>query len=250
MGTPVNPGFVSAIVPTYNEAGCIDANVQKIVAYLAAKFYSFEVVVVDDGSTDNTPQQVAQAAQREPRIKLIRFSANRGKGFAVREGVLRAQGDAVFFTDADLSTPVEEIEKGLKALEEDYPVAMASRRHPESIVCRYQSPAREGIGRLFNLVVRLLLSLPFHDTQCGFKCFTAAAGREIFSRARIDGFAFDVEMLVIARRLDYRVKEIPVHWTNAPESKVRPARHFLRVVGELSRIYRNDRRGLYSRQAT
>jgi len=241
--------FISVIVPAYNEQGCIAANVEKVAGYLAAGFSRFEVIVVDDGSTDGTPREISRAARLDPRIKLIPIPANRGKGFAVREGVLQAEGDAIFFTDADLSTPVEEIEAGLKGLNEDTPVVIASRRHPESVIALYQSRTREGIGRLFNRCVKLLLSLPFQDTQCGFKCFTREAGRKIFSRALIDGFAFDVEILVIARRLGYRVNEIPVCWTNSPESKVRPLRDFARVATDLLRIYRNDRAGLYGPQA-
>jgi dolichyl-phosphate beta-glucosyltransferase len=242
----VNPIFISVIVPAYNEGSCIRSNLKKIVDYLSTRFSQFEVIVVDDGSSDDTPKQVSLAAQEERRIKLISYSTNRGKGFAVREGVLAAQGDAVCFTDADLSTPVEAIEKGMKDLEERCPVVIASRRHAESVVLLHQHWGRETVGRLFNLFIKILLSLSFPDTQCGFKCFTREAGRSIFSLARIDGFAFDVEILVIARRLGYRVKEIPVCWTNSPQSKVRPLRDLSRVIGDLLKIYRNDRAGLYS----
>jgi dolichyl-phosphate beta-glucosyltransferase len=241
--------FVSVVIPTYNEGGCIQSNLQKVVNYLHARFSQFEVIVVDDGSTDDTQKKVAESANKEPRIRLVPFSANHGKGFVVRQGVLQARGDAIFFTDADLSTPVEEIEAGLEALGAHWPVVVASRRHPESAIILQQSRGREAIGRIFNRVVRRLLSLPFHDTQCGFKGFAREAAREIFSLARIDGFAFDAEILVIARRLGHRVKEIPVYWTNSPNSKVRPARHMSLVVRDLLKIYRNDRAGLYSPQA-
>lgn len=241
----MNSSFVSVVIPTYNEGRRIQSTLERVIQYLSAKFSRFEIIVVDDGSTDGTPQQVARAAHQEPLIKLIPLSTNRGKGFVVREGVLNAQGEVIFFTDADLSTPVEEIEKGLAGLEEGYPVVIASRRHPESIVALHQGRGREIVGRAFNLFVRALLSLPFHDTQCGFKGFSREAAREIFSLARIDGFAFDAEVLVIARQLGYSVKEIPVYWTNSPDSKVRPVRHLLRVARELLRIYCNDRQGLY-----
>jgi dolichyl-phosphate beta-glucosyltransferase len=242
----VNPNFVSVVIPTYNEGRRIQSTLERVIQYLSAKFSRFEIIVVDDGSADGTPQQVARAAHQEPRIKFIPLSANRGKGFVVREGVLSAQGEVIFFTDADLSTPVEEIEKGLAGLEEGYPVVIASRRHPESIVALHQVRRREIVGRAFNLFVRALLSLPFHDTQCGFKGFSREAAREIFSLARIDGFAFDAEILVIARRLGFRVREIPVYWTNSPDSKVRLMRHLSGVASDLLKIRCNDRQGLYS----
>lgn len=241
--------FVSVIVPAYNEGECIESTLATITGYLRARFSRFEVIVADDGSTDDTGRRVAEFAAREPSVRLVAFPENHGKGFVVRQGVLAARGDAVFFTDADLSTPVEEIEKGLAGLEAGCPVVIASRRHPESVIALSQGPGREAIGRAFNLFVRGLLSLPFYDTQCGFKCFTGAAAREIFSLARVDGFAFDVETIVIARRLGYRVREIPVHWTNSPDSKVRPVRDLLFVVKDLLRIRRNDSRGLYRRRA-
>jgi dolichyl-phosphate beta-glucosyltransferase len=242
----VNPSFVSVVIPTYNEGGRIQSNLEKVTGYLSTKFSQFEVIVVDDGSTDDTPKKIAQAARQEDRIRLISFPANRGKGFVVRQGVLAARGDAIFFTDADLSTPVEEIEEGFKGLEEGYPVVIASRRHPESVIALRQNRAREAVGRIFNRAVKTILSLPFEDTQCGFKCFSREAARRIFSLARIDGFAFDAEILVIARRLGFRVREIPVHWANSPDSKVRLVRHLSRVARDLLKIRCNDRQGIYS----
>ncbi len=241
----MNPNFVSVVIPAYNEGGRIQSNLEKITGYLSSKFSQFEVIVVDDGSADDTAKKVAQAAHHEPRIRLISFPANRGKGFVVRQGVLAARGDAIFFTDADLSTPVEAIEAGLKELAEGYPVVIASRRHPESVITLHQSRAREAAGRIFNLAVKTILSLPFEDTQCGFKGFSREAARSIFSLARIDGFVFDAELLVIARRFGFRVREIPVHWTNAPDSKVRLVRHLSSVARDLLQIRRNDRQGIY-----
>ena len=241
----MNSKFISIVIPAYNEGGRIESTLAQVVGYLSTNFSRFEVVVVDDGSTDDTAQRVALAAAKEPRVRLLSFPDNRGKGFAVRQGVLAARGAAVFFTDADLSTPVEEIEKGIEGLAEGSPAVIASRRHPESVIAVRQGWLRETVGRAFNLFVRALLSVPSHDTQCGFKGFDREAAQAIFSRARIDGFAFDVEILVIAQRLGYRIKEIPVRWTNSADSKVRPARQLPHVVGEVLKIYLNDRQKLY-----
>jgi dolichyl-phosphate beta-glucosyltransferase len=242
----VNAYFVSVIIPTYNEGGCIQSNLEKVVDYLSPISSQSEVIVVDDGSTDDTLKQVALAAHQDPRIRLIPFSTNRGKGFAVKQGILAARGDAVFFTDADLSTSIEAIQAGLNGIAEGCPVVIASRRHPESVIALPQNRARDAIGRLFNLVVRTLLSLRFRDTQCGFKCFSREAAREIFSLARIDGYAFDVEIIIIARKLGYRIKEIPVCWSDSADSKVRPLGDLSRVTRDLLKIYRNERAGLYS----
>jgi dolichyl-phosphate beta-glucosyltransferase len=244
----MNSTFVSVVIPTYNEGGRIEPNLEKIIKYLNVKFAQFEVIAVDDGSRDDTPRKIAEVARKEPRVRHFLFSTNRGKGFVVREGILKARGDVIFFTDADLSTPVEEIEKAVQGLSEGYPVIIASRRHEESVIRLRQNWFRGTIGRVFNLLVRILLTMPLRDTQCGFKGFSRQAAQEIFSRVHIEGFAFDAEVLLIARRLGYSIKEIPVCWTNSPESKVRPLRHSLLVVGELLRIYWNDRKGLYDKK--
>lgn len=231
---------LSVVVPAYNEEVRIEKSLEKLAAYLQANFPAFEIIVIDDGSTDSTAKKVQQAAAADNRVVLHSLPSNRGKGFAVRTGMLMAQGDAVLFTDADLSTPVEEIDLALKELERGYPVVIASRRHPESVIERRQSWAREAIGRAFNKLIRLVLSLPFKDTQCGFKCFSAAAAKAIFTRASIDTFSFDVEIMMIAMALGYPIKEIPVHWSNAPGSKVRPLHDAAPICRELWTLHRNS----------
>ena len=245
----MNSSFVSVVVPAYNEASCIRRNVEQIVRYLSARFQRFEVIVVNDGSTDATQREIAEVALRDGRITPVLLPANRGKGFAVREGVLKAKGDAVLFTDADLSTPVEEIEKAVAELSNGYSVVIGSRQHPQSNVRVCQSRLRELMGKSFNVVIRTLFPLPYRDTQCGFKCFTQRAAREVFSVAQIDGFSFDVEVLLIAQRLGYRVKEIPVSWAHVDASKVSVARNWLSVVKEIFQIYWNDRKGFYGRKS-
>ncbi len=229
---------VSIIVPAYNEEARIQPTLEKLAAYLERNFRQYEIIVVDDGSTDSTAQKVHQWAAANTHIVLRSLPVNCGKGRAVREGMMMAKGDAVLFTDADLSTPVEEIDLAMTELKRGFAVVIASRRHPNSVIARRQSWVREAIGRAFNRLVRTLFSLPFRDTQCGFKCFTEAAAREIFARATIDTFSFDVEILMIAMSLGYAIKEIPVRWTNAPGSKVRPLRDTASIVRELFTLYR------------
>jgi dolichyl-phosphate beta-glucosyltransferase len=169
-------------------------------------------------------------------VKLIRYEANRGKGFAVKQGVLSSRGNYILFSDADLSTPIEETEKLLAALDKGADVAIGSRGLPGSRVEIHQSRARETMGRMFNLVVRRLLSLPFMDTQCGFKAFKRSAARDLFSRQTVNGFAFDVEVLCLAQDAGYQVKEVPVRWRNHPETKVRLFKHGIRMLVDTFRV--------------
>ena len=240
---------ISVVIPVYNEGGCIKPNLEKVIKYLASRFSRFQVIVVDDGSTDDTHERLKEVVCEGSRIRVISFQSNHGKGFAVRQGILKAEGEVVFFTDADLSTPMEETEKALVELSKGYPVVIASRQHRDSTIRVRQSFHREVMGKCFNLLVKLLFRLPFRDTQCGFKCFSQRAAREIFSVAQIDGFAFDVEILLVARRLGHSVREIPICWTNSPESKVRLIQGSLGMLRELAVIYRNDWKGLHDRKA-
>jgi dolichyl-phosphate beta-glucosyltransferase len=229
---------VSVVIPAYNEGVRIEKTLRELVRYLELKFPRFEIIVSDDGSSDDTAEKIKRLAETNRQNVLLSHLPNRGKGFAVRQGMLRAANEAVLFTDADLSTPVEEIEIALAELARGFSVVIASRRHPESVIARRQNLAREFIGRTFNALVRLMTGLLYRDTQCGFKCFTLSAAKEIFSRARIDRFSFDVEILLIAGAMGYAIKEIPVRWSDAPGSKVRPLRDLATILRELMQLYR------------
>jgi dolichyl-phosphate beta-glucosyltransferase len=237
--------FLSVVIPAYNEQARIGETLQRAYPWLRSRFARFEIIVVDDGSTDRTVDTVDDFASRAPELRLLETLENMGKGHAVRSGVLASRGEAVLFSDADLSTPIEEVEKALDLLAGGYAVAIASRALKDSDVRVHQGIVRETMGKIFNVIVRRLCRLPFIDTQCGFKCYSRAAAQAIFSRARVDGFAFDVETLVIARRLGLRVADFPVRWFDSPPSRVRMVLHPIQMLIEILKVRRNERRGYY-----
>lgn len=211
---------LSVVVPVFNEEQRVAECLRRLEAYLSHAKYDWEVIVSSDGSTDRTDAIVAERAVSEPRVKLLRSSPNRGKGSAARRGMLDARGERVVMTDVDLSAPVKECEKLLAALDAGADVAIGSRgvRSPGADV--RQSPKRRFAGRVFNALVRCATGLPFKDTQCGFKAFTNAAAKSLFSEQKLDGFAFDVEILLLARQKGLAVKEVPVMWAEGKDSKV------------------------------
>ena len=213
---------LSIIIPAFNEESRLPGTIETLQMYLGTQKFSFlETVVVDDGSRDGTAAYVERAASSWPVLRLLKNPGNRGKGYSVRHGMLNAKGDWVLFSDADLSTPIEEVEKLLAAVDsEGADAAIGSRALDRSLVSVHQSALREFSGRFFNLVMRVVTGLPFLDTQCGFKLFRREAAQEIFSRVRIDGFGFDVEALFIARKRGFKTVEVPVRWNDVAGSKV------------------------------
>lgn len=225
---------LSVIVPAYNEEGRIGRTMAGIRGYLEGRPYASEIIVVDDGSLDRTAARAEDALRGFPDARILRRSANRGKGFSVREGVLTARGAFVLFSDADLSTPIEELDKFWPLIDEGGDVVIGSRALPGSDIRIRQNPVRELMGKTFNLFVRLLLFRGIPDTQCGFKLLRRTAALDLFSRLRTTGFSFDVEILYLCRLSGYRVDQVPVVWRNSPQSKVRllgsPAAMFLDLV--------------------
>jgi glycosyltransferase involved in cell wall biosynthesis len=209
---------ISIIIPAYNEEKRLPATLSTVQAYLKAASWEFtEIVVVDDGSRDATAEIARKAG-----VRLLQNPGNRGKGYSVRHGMLDAKGDWLLFSDADLSTPIEELEKLWTAVERELAqAAIGSRDLDRSLIGVRQPLFREFGGRFFNVVIRLVTGLPFHDTQCGFKLFEVAAAREIFRRQRVERFGFDVEVLFIAQRLGYRTLEVPVRWNDVAGTKVK-----------------------------
>lgn len=228
--------YLSVIIPAYNEEVRLQASLERVVAYLDAQPFSSEILVVDDGSTDETAAIARRYAGANARVRILRYTPNRGKGHAVRIGMSEADGQLMLLCDADLSTPIEDLEKLMPYLDDGYDVVIGSRALPESDLRVHQPWLREQLGRAFNLLVRILGVGGFADTQCGFKLFTRRSARDVFPKLFTDRWAFDVEALLVARKLRYRIREVPVTWVNAPGSKVNVLRDAARTVKDLLRI--------------
>lgn len=240
--------FLSIVVPAFNEERRLPQTLDKILAYLAKHKRSSEVVVVDDGSRDATAEVAEGFAKLHKQVRVLRNPGNRGKGYSIRHGVREAAGEWILFTDADLSAPIEELEKLFRAIEEHgAQVAIGSRALDRSLIGVHQSWFRENAGRLFNLLMRIIVGLPFWDTQCGFKLFRRDAAQEAFGRGVIDGFGFDVEVLYIARKLGHKIVEVPVRWDHADGTKLHMTGDSAKMFADLLRVRLNDWRGVYRR---
>jgi dolichyl-phosphate beta-glucosyltransferase len=242
--------ILSVVIAAYNEANVIRSTIHRVASHLNQK-RSYEIVVVDDGSTDATREILKEMEQRLPALRVILNGGNQGKGFAMKRGVLAARGEFILCTDADLAYPIEDVEEFLLAAQKGVDAAIGSRVHPSSLYSMHARYfpyifQRHLIGRAFIMIVNLLFNLHISDTQCGFKLFRASAARDIFSRVRMSDFSYDVEVCCLARRLGYHIQEMPVHFRfDGGKSSVRIFISSLRMLKDLICIRWNLYRGLY-----
>lgn len=239
-----NDLLLSLIIPAYNEEKRIGASLAQIIAYFQRNGYSHELIVVDDGSTDSTVEVVKELMAGMQNGRLL-CATHGGKGAAVRKGVLSAKGQYVFFTDADLSTPITDLEKFLEQLNQGYKVVIGSRKIAGANVEVHQSWLRESMGKVFTWLTNVILANNISDVTCGFKGFSRPVAQKVFSRQQINGWSFDAEVLFLAQKYGYAIKEVPVHWRNDPGTKVKLLRDTIRSFLGLLKIRANDWRGKY-----
>ena len=235
----------SIVIPAYNEASRIGSTLDRILNYVISQRWDAEVIVVNDGSRDRTADLVREYARRYPFLRLLENPGNRGKGYSVRNGMLNAAGDLLLFSDADLSSPIEEAPKLFHAIEEGADVAIGSRWLKPDTQTKRQSPLRQFYGRAFNVALRVLLGLREKDTQCGFKAFTRVAAQRILPQQQIERWGFDPEILYLARRHGFRVTEVPVAWAHVEGTRISPLRDGLRMFAEVLNIRWNALSGKY-----
>lgn len=237
--------YLSIIIPAYNEEKRISQCFKQVKEYFSSQKYSYEIIFVNDGSTDKTISQLKSQILKLSNFRIIDNIENHGKGYVVRQGMMAAKGKYILFADVDLSTPIEEIEKLFPYIKK-YSVVIGSRYLKKSNIKIAQPLTRKIISRLGNIFIKLLLGLPYHDTQCGFKLFESSAARDIFSRSTINRWGFDMEILTIAKPLGYNVKEVAVNWYNDPRSQVRAGRAAWNTIKEVIKIKDNVKEGIYN----
>jgi dolichyl-phosphate beta-glucosyltransferase len=240
----------SIIFPAYNESERLITSIPKVLDYVHERGLRAEIIVVNDGSTDDTAEVVRRFAAENPRIALLENPSNRGKGYSVRNGMLHAKGAVALFTDADLSSPITEADKLFKALAEGADVAIGSRWLKRELQTERQPLYRQIYGRLFNLGLSLALGLNYRDTQCGFKAFTRQAVQIIFTRQQIERWGFDPELLFLANKFKLKTSEVPVEWAHDHRSKINPLRDGLKMGVEVLKIRCNDMIGRYKQSST
>jgi dolichyl-phosphate beta-glucosyltransferase len=244
---------ISIVIPAYNEEKRLDRTLARIRDYFAnvpTSHREIEIIVVNDGSTDGTANLVRRWMNEMPCLRLVENGGNRGKGYSVRHGILEALGTIALFTDADLSSPIEESQKLLAAIDAGSDVSIGSRGVDRSMIVVHQSIFREVAGIIFNRFVKLFTGLPFEDTQCGFKAFVRERSRIIFEQQRIEGFGFDPEILFLAQRHGLRTAEVPVRWAHDAATRVHVFRDSLRMFADLLLIRWNSLLGRYPRRSS
>lgn len=237
---------ITIVIPAYNEGERLRPTLDRILEFVLQNHWNAEVIVVDDGSSDSTPDIVREFSQTSGgTVRLLQNPGNRGKGYSVRNGMLHANADVILFTDADLSSPIEESTKLFSALESGADIAIGSRWARSELQTKRQSVARQVLGRVFNGLLRLLLSLDFKDTQCGFKAFRRRAAHTLFPLQQINGWGFDPEILFLARKFGFKVEEVPVRWGHDTRTRINPIIDGSRMVSEMMRIRLNYLTGKY-----
>lgn len=235
----------SIVIPAYNESARLGATLAKVLAYVHAQRWDAEVIVVNDGSRDDTADIVRAYSAKVPAVRLVENPGNRGKGYSVRNGMLNARGRVVLFSDADLSSPIEEAPKLFSALDQGADIAIGSRWLRAESQTQRQPLHRQLFGRIYNLILRLTLGLQFADTQCGFKAFKLPAVQAIFPLQKIERWGFDPEILFLARKLHFKVKEVSVVWGHSGGTRINPLIDGSRMVMEMLRIRWYDLSGKY-----
>jgi dolichyl-phosphate beta-glucosyltransferase len=236
----------SIVIPAYNEGKRLGPTLNQVLAYIEQQGWDAEVIVVNDGSRDNTRDIVLSLAESHPQLKLVENPGNRGKGYSVRNGMLKASGEIIVFSDADLSSPIEEMPKLLQALESGADIAIGSRWLRVELQTTRQSLHRQLFGRIFNALNRIVLGLKFKDTQCGFKAFTRPAAQAILPLQQIERWGFDPEILFLARKFGFRVQEVPVRWGHAGGTRINPLADGARMFYEMLHIRWCDLSGKYN----
>ena len=238
--------FLSIIIPAYNEETRLPQTLEEIDRFLQQQSYTYEVIIVENGSTDRTTEVAESFARQHPYVRVLH--SRKGKGAAVKTGILNARGEYLFICDADLSMPIEEVSKFLPPVLNSYDIAIASREVPGAR--RYDEPFYRHLeGRVFNWIVRVLAVPGIQDTQCGFKCFKREVALDIFPYQTMDGWSFDVEVLYIARKRGYRLVEVPINWYYKANSRINPIQDAIDMLVEVFKIRLNAWKGIYERKA-
>jgi len=238
----------SVIIPAYNERARIRATLDRVLAYASERGWNAEIIVVNDGSRDDTAEIARKYAAVNSRLRLLENPGNRGKGYSVRNGMLHARGEVLLFTDADLSSPIEEAEKLFAAIAAGADVAIGSRWLRSDLQSQRQPLYRQLFGRIFNLMLRITLGLTFRDTQCGFKAFTRRAAQTIFPLQTVERWGFDPELLYLAKKFGFKIAEVPVAWAHSEGTRISPLRDGIRMFAEMLKIRWNALTGKYSPQ--
>lgn len=240
-----NNMYLSVIIPSYNEAKIIKKTIEEVSGFLSKKRYSWEIVIVDDGSTDNSKEVISKLL--EPGVRLVNYKPNRGKGGALKRGIKEAKGKFIIFTDADLSVPIKTIDAVLARINDgDCDVVIGTRKNSRAKVLIHQPWLRENLGKGFTLLTQIITGVNVSDFTCGFKCFTSKSAKTIFGRSLLSRWAYDAEVLFLAKKYGYLIAEIPVTWRNREDTRVQLGSAIITSFIDLLRIRWNDFLGKYS----